>query len=91
MAFTSKVVPIQRDFVPGGLAMPRFHGEGKALSIRVCTLPSHILFFDSLCIYNMFHLIQTPSSSSQNENILLAAAGAEVHIDRVQLMRAVDA
>lgn len=71
--------------------MPRLDGEGKALSIRVCTLPSHILFLTAFVYttcaisFKLLHLFSKMRTS------LLAAAGAEVHIDRVQVMHAVDA
>ena len=47
----------------GGSVMPHSHGEGKALSILVCTLPSHILFvtafvYTSCAISSEFHHLQ---------------------------------
>ena len=93
MAFTSKVVPKQRDLVVAetgrlGHAACSWKGKGTFDSC-VYTIFAHTIF-DSLCIYNVCHFIRTPSSSWQNENIVLAAAGAEVHIDRVQVMHALD-
>ena len=67
-----------------------FMEKEKALSILVCTQPSHILFvtifvYTTRAVSSKFlHLL------CKNENILRAAEGDEVHTDRVQVMHALD-